>query len=71
MSNCPNCNAILSYEGGLHCDYCGARFERPGREIRVDVKSPDVSVREIAENLRRMASIGAISVNEIRELMDD
>jgi len=29
MSNCPNCNAILSYEGDLHCDYCGAWFERP------------------------------------------
>ena len=29
MSNCPNCNAILSYEGGLHCDYCGAWFEEP------------------------------------------
>lgn len=28
-SNCPNCDAVLSYEGGLHCDYCGARFERP------------------------------------------
>ena len=27
--NCPNCNAILSYEGGLHCDYCGAWFEEP------------------------------------------
>ena len=28
-SNCPNCNGVLSYEGGLHCDYCGAWFERP------------------------------------------
>lgn len=31
MTNCPNCNAILNYEGGLHCDYCGAVFERPER----------------------------------------
>lgn len=29
MTNCPNCGAVLSCEGGLHCDYCGSVFERP------------------------------------------
>ena len=29
ITNCPNCNAVLSYEGGLHCDYCGTRMEPP------------------------------------------
>ena len=33
-TNCPNCNAILSYDGGLHCDYCGAVFERPHEKRR-------------------------------------
>ena len=32
--NCPNCNGVLSYAGGLHCDYCGAWFERPRAVIR-------------------------------------
>ena len=34
LSNCPNCNAILSYDGGLHCDYCGAMFEAPKNASR-------------------------------------
>lgn len=37
MTNCPNCDAVLSYEGGLHCDYCGARFERPEAEPSLDI----------------------------------
>lgn len=28
-TNCPNCDAVLSYDGGLHCSYCGAWFEKP------------------------------------------
>lgn len=33
LTNCPNCNAVLSYVGGLHCDYCGTRFEKPDEVI--------------------------------------
>ena len=29
QTNCPNCGAILNRDGGLHCDYCGAVFEKP------------------------------------------
>lgn len=63
MTNCPNCNAILSYEGGLHCDYCGARFERPYSGLTVKVHSPEVD-----EVMARAVARGLFSVNEAREM---
>ncbi len=56
-TNCPNCNAVLSYEGGLHCDYCGARFERPDGDVVYCDGGPV-----------GLLSRGMLSVNEAREL---
>lgn len=64
MTNCPNCNALLSYEGGLHCDYCGAVFERPRRDCVVKVHSP-----EMDEGAMRMLARGLLSVNEVRGML--
>lgn len=63
MTNCPNCNAVLSYEGGLHCDYCGAWFERPrrSRDMGLAVRF-DRNDEEIARTFAR----GLLTVNEVR-----
>lgn len=52
VSNCPNCGAVLDYEGGLHCEYCGARFERPAR---VELRSDGIT---ITGGLNRLAAFG-------------
>ena len=53
MTNCPNCGAVLNYDGGLHCDYCGAVFERPRVECAVKIHSP-----EVGEDMLRMLARG-------------
>lgn len=64
-TNCPNCDGLLSYDGGLHCDYCGARFERPRREeMSVDVSFPDVD-----DEVARMVARGLLTANEARRLV--
>jgi hypothetical protein len=60
MSNCPNCGAPLSLDGGLHCDYCGTRFEEP--EL-VEYLYAD------GERYFAMCKSGIISVNEVRQFM--
>lgn len=62
MTNCPNCNAILSYDGGLHCDYCGAMFERPHKDFTVKVQPFDVDETVF----RDLASSIAMTINEKR-----
>lgn len=59
-ANCPNCGAILSYDGGKHCDYCGAVFEESRTVIR------DWSGDVVAT----LASGGILSTNEARRLWD-
>ena len=61
MTNCPNCGAVLNYDGGLHCDYCGAVFERPRVECAVKIHSP-----EVGEDMLRMLARGLCRTNEVR-----
>lgn len=61
-SNCPNCGAILNYDGGLHCDYCGAVFERPEPDYEEVVLYCDD--RPCFSTMR-----GLLTVNEARRLV--
>lgn len=57
--NCPNCGANLVYEGGLHCEFCGAWFEEPRT----------VSVRVEADGeLEAMMARGILTPNECRRI---
>lgn len=67
MTNCPNCSAILSYDGGLHCDYCGARFERPERLVEEVVFYADGA--PYYSTTRGLLDRGFLSANEARQLM--
>lgn len=55
ITNCPNCNAVLSHENGLHCDYCGARFEPERPEpFYITLADMGASAEETARALARV-----------------
>ena len=58
--NCPNCGAVISYDGGKHCDYCGAVFEEP-RTVIMDWSGDVVAT---------LASGGILSTSEARRLLE-
>jgi len=49
MTNCPNCGAALSYEDGLHCDYCGSVFDQPSRDLTFEVYAPEIDKTEFID----------------------
>ncbi len=45
-TNCKNCGAPLSYDGGLHCEYCGTWFEHPAETVLYSDGRPAYVLRE-------------------------